>query len=540
MTMHLASLIRLIGMTVALASLPSQPAQALTKEQAIENCRNSVGRPIVQACVKSGGELEACRNQAKPRVQACVVSALNAANARANVAVPLPKDQGPGKDIAKRAAELPTSFVAPPRTINDITAILDGEKPDPAKLRKLKAEAEEAAPRGGSPTDLARFYYRRGTARASLGQLKESIADAELATSLARKSGDANLVGRTEQFLGLRYIANGDMKRALAIFQQQARTSNVPGSKGYLFGAYRQIGAIMIQLGDVAQAEGYLRRSTALINEARTSGLPGWRAAYANAGQSWESDIEFGRALVLEARGRYAEAEQAYRMAEARRRASIPGLMKVPNPPPVGQLQQAADMMVIGQARMKSRQGRFAEAEAEARRALIARLKDQGKYNPVTPPYIVALANILIEQGRYGDAEKLIRVAIEIARTVGMPDESQNTAQMLSHLANVLTLQHKEEEAAATYAELDKAMANWDAARREALDLNGSRIFSLYASGQVDRGIAAAQALVKRSTARLGEQAYDTATARGVLAIGYMRATGTATRSANFAPRSPC
>jgi hypothetical protein len=34
-------------------------------------------------------------------------------------------------------------------------------------------------------------------------------------------------------------------------------------------------------MGDLAQAETYLQRNLSLIQEARTSGLPGWRTAYA-------------------------------------------------------------------------------------------------------------------------------------------------------------------------------------------------------------------------------------------------------------------
>jgi tetratricopeptide (TPR) repeat protein len=173
---------------------------------------------------------------------------------------------------------------------------------------------------------------------------------------------------------------------------------------------------------------------------------------------------------------------------------------------------------------MKARQGRLAEAEAEARRALLARLKDQGKYSPTTPVFIMTLANVMVEQGRYSDAEKLIRVALEIYHAVGAPAESQGNVQMLSHLANVLTLQYKESEAAEAYAEADKAMANWEPARREALDLSGARILSLYASGQTARGVAAAEILVKKTAARLGGKAYETAAARGILAVGYMKA----------------
>jgi CHAT domain-containing protein len=79
-------------------------------------------------------------------------------------------------------------------------------------------------------------------------------------------------------------------------------------------------------------------------------------------------------------------------------------------------------------------------------------------------------------------------------------------------------------EAAEIYAQLDKAMAQWPAQQREVFELNGSRIATLYASGQVEAGIAAASALVKQQTNRTGANSFDTAAAHGTLAIGYARA----------------
>ena len=52
----------------------SLPAQAATHEEIVESCRQSVGRPIVQACM--GGRrdmLEECRRKATPAVRACVI-----------------------------------------------------------------------------------------------------------------------------------------------------------------------------------------------------------------------------------------------------------------------------------------------------------------------------------------------------------------------------------------------------------------------------------------------------------------------------------
>jgi len=122
-------------------------AFALSQEAAVENCRMTVGRPIVQACMHAaggGGNLEACRAKAKPQVHACVMAALNAANGRANVAVAVPTEAVP--KLAPGTA-LPAGFIAPPRTISDITAILDSEKPDLKTIEQLKAGAN-AVPTG--------------------------------------------------------------------------------------------------------------------------------------------------------------------------------------------------------------------------------------------------------------------------------------------------------------------------------------------------------------------------------------------------------
>jgi hypothetical protein len=57
------------------------------------------------------------------------------------------------------------SFVAPPRTIADITAILDQEKPDPARIIKLRADAD-AQPAADAGTEiLSKFYFDRARAR---------------------------------------------------------------------------------------------------------------------------------------------------------------------------------------------------------------------------------------------------------------------------------------------------------------------------------------------------------------------------------------
>ena len=228
--------------------------------------------------------------------------------------------------------------------------------------------------------------------------------------------------------------------------------------------------------------------------------------------------------MIFEARGQYRDAENSYRLAERRMREAVKAIMGAPNPPPESQLWRNADMLVVGQARMKARQGRLAEAEADARRALLARLHDDGKYNPGTPRFVLSLADILVEQGRYAEAEKLARVALEINRVIGVSDDSYATVHTQSNLAGILNLQRKNSEASAIYAEIDKAISGWEPQPRQVFELNRSRIYSLYASGQVENGLAAAQALLKREIARVGEKHFETASARGIVAVGLIKA----------------
>ena len=245
---------------------------AQTMEEARERCRESVGRPIVQSCMQSGGgDREACRAKASPAVKACVQKAMTAAHGRPNVPVAMPAEKS-DPEFALRAPA--AGFVAPPRTISDITAILDSEKPDPDLINALKAKAHAPSPAGGSRRDLAWFYYGRGQARAQLGRLNDAIDDANKAMEVGHGAIDAHMMGRLQQFAGIQHGFAGNPNQGLTIFKDQIRDTNVQGARGYFFNASRSVAGFLIQMGDIEQADAYLRRSQALLQEARTSGMP--------------------------------------------------------------------------------------------------------------------------------------------------------------------------------------------------------------------------------------------------------------------------
>ena len=116
-------------------------ARAASHEQIVESCRQAHMEEL-RACVhgKVGNPQTAIGPELEKARQACGAVFVRPCVLReeqkqaAGVAAPAaPKDASAAPDAP---LEIRTSFVAPPRTIADITAILDSEKPDEAQIAK--------------------------------------------------------------------------------------------------------------------------------------------------------------------------------------------------------------------------------------------------------------------------------------------------------------------------------------------------------------------------------------------------------------------
>jgi CHAT domain-containing protein len=519
----------LIGVALAIAG----EARAASFEQIKANCIASVA-PQMQACMqgkRGTGDVEkaraACRASLTPAVVAC--ARREGQKAAAGVAAPSAPKAEPVA-AAKDVAAVSRTFVAPPRTIADITAILDQDKPDAAKIAERQADAEAAPPKSGSAADLAQFYYDRGNARALLARNKEALADGLKSAEVGRGI-PVRQINRIRQFVAYQQLALGNAKESLAALKAVGEGAQVSATRAMI--------QTLLAMGDVGQANVYANKLAAMVQEYRGSPLPRIRESYARYKNAWEAEADGGRGAIFEARGQYREAEAAYVRAQAFRRISLKEIDNWEYPPPPEQVILQADTELLSLARVKAKQGRLSEAEADSRQALLGTLKAQGKYNPTTPKFIIGLASILVEQGRYDEAATLTRSALEIQRAVGIRDDATDSVSILSQLGGILTLQHKNDEASRVYAELEKAVAQWEPQRRDVFLLNGSRIDALYASGQIDAGIAAAQELVKRQASRFGDNHFDTASARGTLAVGYARAGRDADATREFKAAIP-
>ena len=212
---------------------------------------------------------------------------------------------GIGADTHAPAA----SFVAPPRSIADITAILDQEKPDPAKLAKREADAN-ASRRPRRAEALGEFYFRAARPAPLLGRSRDAIADCEKAVSLG---GDyVNHVSRVQQFLETPVSPGRRLQERRKGAADDDREFLQPAERPAAQPVPARHGRRAAAVGDMARAQNYVNRANAILNESR-------ELEQRQVGQfrsTWEANVEDARARLNENRGLYREAEAGYRRAE--------------------------------------------------------------------------------------------------------------------------------------------------------------------------------------------------------------------------------
>ena len=494
----------------------SSGAVAFNKEAALEQCRASVGRPTYQACRRGGGDHEGCFAKARAVVQPCVKAKMPTAALfdAAKVSAPQKEDLAAGAAaLAKGNAPL----VAPPRTVSDITAILDQQKPDPAKIAELTATADAPVPPGLKGSELAAFHYKRGQARVLIGRSNDALADAEVAVNNSKNDDYKLVASRHEDFLIRRLREKGEHKRAMAMYNKQVATFSAPGGKGRLFGLHNALAILALQAGDVNLAESYVARNRNLLNEARK-----W-PVFPTYGMVWQATLEDGIGRVAEARGRYADAEAAYHKSAVFYANAIPTMSQWESKPPEGEMERYVDWATAFEGRTKVKQGRVGEGEADVRRALLSRLSKSGKYHADTAGILAVFVYVIQEQGRYEEAEKLQREVVNIYKGLGYGDDTNQVVNANVFLAQILNLGRKYDEAAKLYDQVDAWTAKWEPSQRERVDGGLARVSIMLAQGNYDNALEIAQRSYEREKGRSGDKSFNTAVARGYYAMALAR-----------------
>ena len=312
-----------------------------------------------------------------------------------------------------------SSFVPPPRTIRDITAILDSEElSDPDLLQSKIARADTNPPSEASKLDLAKFYRARSLAAAAVGRPAQALEDQRRATDYGKKMNRITRMIMVRRLAWLEFHA-GNFKNAIAAMGEafKVRLQSVRNNS--------IMTEFLASIGDIEGA----RRHAKLSQNAMGIGKRG-----RNWGRHSVSILQY---VLFEAEGKWAAAEPFIRKTTKDFTREWRGGHKGVASAHYGSM-DSEDILLFETAKWRShlvtnllRQGKIVEAEHEARELLQTLLKRWGKYHLQSADALRTLAGVIHAQGRDNEAERLVRAALNVLETIGVPPESQTIASAL-------------------------------------------------------------------------------------------------------------
>ena len=420
-------------------------------------------------------------------------------------------------------------YTPPPRTVDDILAVLDEYKPDPSKTEQRNRAANAEPPTNVDKAVLAQFYLERARARSRLGQVNRQIEDLRAAAELSkgtmtgRRRGGFN-VDLGDELTILASLSGAEFKGGNfvnAVKVSEARLESMERQSrprpGVVFGGYAQLAELSALMGDLRRAHEDLSRAETMFPMLRQ--LANW----GDYGTQWTAQLERAHGAVYAAEGNYAAAESALRksvdLLDAGRAANEQRFRSGMRAFPPGGWLSMRNENQLQLALAMAQQGRLAEAEAAARDALIKNLGFFGRYSPEAAASLNALSTIVAEQGRFSDAGKLAAAAIDSLEKSGAAPESVQLASARRAHGAALVAQENWTDSLSTFDKLQEGLSHDPLVQRQFGQGDINWAYALVKTGQAPRAAAMLQPLLDARVRQIGEKARSVAELRGYLAI---------------------
>jgi CHAT domain-containing protein len=392
-------------------------------------------------------------------------------------------------------------FPAPPRTIADITAILDQQKPDESYRAVVKARLDEPPPVDASAERLAEFYTRRTYFALQAGRGMQAVADGREGV---RYGKDANYRVMMQSLgalrAALRFVGEptADVTREIYARSHGDMWSMSP---------YIDFTQDAIRDGNVDAA----RRFVELSDQTLTRMLPNEQNPNGIRGDNALTHASYDEAI-----GRMDEAERwAQKAVDYARANALAG--PTVQPQSFSHFRFSLADWILGNhtillTRILIKQGRLTDAEVIARESLLYNLQRSGRTSPQTANSIGNLSVVLLFQGRNHEAELLKAAQADTREALGIQTWSTRYG-----LADIVAIERRSIDAIHLYedAEGDERP---DPSRSY---LSRARILALYDTGDATTGRMLAQRIADRSVRLSGYTSFDSAIGLGMGACGY-------------------
>lgn len=364
---------------------------------------------------------------------------------------------------------------------------------NPAVAAELQRLVAAPPPASAEPQAQCEFLHKRGSAQLRLGQNDKALADFREALAL-RQAGTPELwCDRWRLQIDIRaaIYANADWL-VLADFAQSVADEYKEGNKWRLSSALFWLVDANVFLGRLRAAEQAFQRASDLQHELRRDKV--W-AAYGHARLSQQYSYA---AWMQQLRGNFIETERLRRLAlhHAReqhdyvrsRRSADHHDARIARANLTSRKRQLADILAI--------QGKTGEAEFLVRQALQEVLARSGRDTVGVARLVNSLGLIKQQQGRIEDALRLRKEAISIMEASGARSYSTMLADMRATAGFLLGVQDRWPEALEMFAQRDQGMRSHPAQFARTGSRNINWALALLKNGRIDEASAMLQALV--------------------------------------------
>jgi len=358
---------------------------------------------------------------------------------------------------------------------------------DPTNFGELRAKADQSPPENEDKKTLSSFYFNRGRAASSIGRYNQALEDLRIAYRYSNV--------KTHQLtrdLGVAEFICGNFKRAIELLELSIREKENPNT-------YAQLVKLYTRVGDLESAERVENRGVALCNGLQ--GRKGW-------GEWPMVSAAKMKAYLLEAQGKFAEAEKYYQKIQ---------LILTPSSKRKYPIITVVNRIYL--ARNLKRQGRLFEAELEARQALKEVLGYEVKNTEIVGVTIIEIGEILQSQGRLQDAEKFIRTGIRMFDDLGISSDSYIMGQGRMWLGNVLSDRRYYVEAMKQYDLAKDGLRQNQYLYEKFFARNPNLILSLLKTNHTQEAITRISTIYDINSKSFGKEHYLTAEILGLRGI---------------------
>ncbi|WP_146747631.1 CHAT domain-containing protein [Paramagnetospirillum kuznetsovii] len=363
----------------------------------------------------------------------------------------------------------------------------------PEKRAEAQALLGQAPPTTGDRDEMGAAHYKRGLAALQLGRQSQVVSEMGKAAELLSHPGERS---DAHYYQGQAMLNIGQWAKAIPVLQAANRDEQAPSS------VMRNLALIAEQYGKLGNMEG--ASATLKDCQAQSGRMVSMQAETRNPTFSTWRRVNLMRCEIAlhAAQGQVAEIEPlmrkviaAYEDAPNTRNTYVVG----------NRYQQLAENLRA--------QDKLAEAENEARTALAIFQRTVGPASQRTGAALQALGRIIAEQGRVKDGEALARKGLDVIQAAGL--NGNGTPRVI--IADILAMDYRWKDAREQFEMVRKANADDPETFEGIARRDPNYPLALLKTGSPDQALGYFNSSYDTLRAKLGDGAYATAQARGLM-----------------------